>query len=298
MHIREIRNSQYFQDLCQQLLAAEYTDFQVIDDSGGDAGNDGYVPSLRRLYAIYCPEDHPTLREYYQRKIRSDVRKAARLRDEKGYLIDEWVFVTPAALHEELHRYISEKMEKAGFKKGISWSEKQLVNLLAKHLHLRPQFVDLVLPDLENGIRTVIGTQEVHHEEVLNHLSEIKLLVTPNEGANKQLKGRLAQEYSRRLDEAKEKSESGLYLTSTRLCQGVLRDLKKTRRLMNRYCSSALIHIWRRMRGTLITCRKRRDFLRKPIRTCQMTSAASLTLPAHRCYEVILRQLCGRLRQP
>src|ERR1051325_8852265 len=121
MHIREIRNSQYFQDFCQQLLVAEYTDFQVIDDSSGDAGNDGYVPSIQTLYAMYCPENNPTPKEYYQRKILSDVSKAARLRDEKGYVIDEWVFVTPAPLPEEMHRYINEKAEKAGFKKGVSW---------------------------------------------------------------------------------------------------------------------------------------------------------------------------------
>jgi hypothetical protein len=38
MHIREIRLSQLFQDLCRHLLVKEYKDFQVPDDSGGDAG--------------------------------------------------------------------------------------------------------------------------------------------------------------------------------------------------------------------------------------------------------------------
>lgn len=215
MYIREIRNSQYFQELCQQLLAAEYPDFQVIDDSGGDAGNDGYVPSLQTLYAIYCPENNPTPKRYYQRKILSDINKAIRLRDERGYVIDQWVFVTPAPLPEELHHYISEKAEKGGFKGGISWSEKQLVNLLTKHPHLRPQFVDLLLPDIEDGLRTVIS-----------HLGEIKSLIVPDEQVEKKLKGKLAQEYDRQLNEAKENSELGLYLTSIRICQGILQQLK------------------------------------------------------------------------
>ena len=33
MHVRDIRNSQNFPDLYQQVLAAEYDDFQVLDDS-------------------------------------------------------------------------------------------------------------------------------------------------------------------------------------------------------------------------------------------------------------------------
>jgi hypothetical protein len=36
MRISEIRNSQEFQDLCQQLLAAEYEDFEILDGSSGD----------------------------------------------------------------------------------------------------------------------------------------------------------------------------------------------------------------------------------------------------------------------
>jgi len=97
VRIREIRNAQYFQDFCQQLLAAEYEDFQAIDDSRGDRGSDGYVPSKRRLFAIYCPESHPTPDKYYKDKIRSDLGKAVRLRDEFGYEIDDWMFLTPGA---------------------------------------------------------------------------------------------------------------------------------------------------------------------------------------------------------
>lgn len=70
MRINEIRNSQQFQDLCQLLLAAEYSDFQALDDSSGEKGSDWYVPSIAQLFAIYCPEKHPAPQTYFQRRSR------------------------------------------------------------------------------------------------------------------------------------------------------------------------------------------------------------------------------------
>ena len=64
MRISEIRNSQQFQDFCQQVLAAEFSDFQVLDDSSGDQGIDGYIPSSRRLFAMTCPEKSPVRRKW------------------------------------------------------------------------------------------------------------------------------------------------------------------------------------------------------------------------------------------
>lgn len=101
MRISEIRNPQLFQDLCQQLLVTEYPDAKIVNDSRGDKGIDCYVPSSRTLYAMYCPEIHPTPKEYYQRKIRTDLRKAISIRDELGYTIDQWIFITPTPLEEE-----------------------------------------------------------------------------------------------------------------------------------------------------------------------------------------------------
>lgn len=151
MPISDMRNSQRFQDLCQQLFAAEYEDFQHVDDSRGDKGCDGYVPSRRRLFAIYCPEKSPTPIEYYKSKIRQDLNKAVRLRDDYGYQIDDWIFVTPSPLDEELHRFIRESAEASGFT-GISWSEKQLMNLLSRHDKVYRHFPELIMPDLKKEL--------------------------------------------------------------------------------------------------------------------------------------------------
>src|SRR5437867_1749652 len=120
MRIREIRNSEYFQDFCQKLFAAEWDDFQSIDDSGGDKGNDGYIPSQGRLFAIYCPEK-PASADY-KTKIKGDLAKAVSLRDTYKYKIQEWIFVTPEPLSEDLTRFLTTEAAAVGLT-GIAWSE-------------------------------------------------------------------------------------------------------------------------------------------------------------------------------
>jgi hypothetical protein len=178
MQIREIRNSQDFQDLCQQVLAAEYDDFQVLDDSGGDKGNDGYIPSKRRLFAMYCPEKHPTPDKYHRDKINKDLSKAARLRDELGYEIDDWFFVTPFPLSEELHRYISTQARAAGFTSGVSWSEKHILTLLLKHDHLKQLFPYLSLPDIAKEMRVGFAETNRLQDDILSVQKETQIGLT------------------------------------------------------------------------------------------------------------------------
>lgn len=230
MKISEIRNTQDFQDLCQRLLQAEHPDVQLVNDSSGDAGIDAYVPSTHTLFAMYCPEVVPTPKEYYQRKIRSDVKKAASLRDNKDYEIEHVVFLTPAPLTEELHRYIEEKAKAAGFKTGTSKAEPYLLNLLTKHEHLRSQFPELALPNIERkldtGIRDVSARIEAKGDEVTAKLDTIKdLIVSRDDGAQK-LTDRATREYTRRLERAKEQLDQGLFITAKNAFQEIVRDLK------------------------------------------------------------------------
>jgi hypothetical protein len=158
MKISEIRNPQTFQDLCQSLLCAEFNDTQIVRDSSGDGGIDAYVPSKETLYAMYCPEIIPAPKEYYQRKIRADLEKAVKLRDEKRYIINRWIFLTPEPMAEELHRYLANKVSEAGITEGTNQSELHLQNLLLKHPHLRSQFPQLINADLESLL------DEIHSE--------------------------------------------------------------------------------------------------------------------------------------
>jgi hypothetical protein len=158
MKISEIRNPQTFQDLCQSLLCAEFNDTQIVRDSSGDGGIDAYVPSKETLYAMYCPETVPAPKKYYQRKIRADLEKAVKLRDEKRYIINRWIFLTPEPMAEDLHRYLANKVSEAGIAEGTNQSELHLQNLLLKHPHLRSQFPQLINADLESVL------DEIHSE--------------------------------------------------------------------------------------------------------------------------------------
>lgn len=158
LKISEIRDSQIFQELCQSLLCAEFIDTEIVRDNSGDGGIDAYVPSTQTLYAMYCPKAVPTPKKYYQRKIRGDLNKAVNLRDEKGYIISRWIFLTPAPMEEELHRYLSQKVSEFDFAEGTNQSELHLQNLLLKHPHLRSRFPDLLIPDLESQLA------EIHSE--------------------------------------------------------------------------------------------------------------------------------------
>lgn len=152
MYIREIRNPLHFQELCQALLTAEYEDFETVRDYNGDKGNDGYSPSRRRLYAIHCPIKSDKMPAKFREKINGDLRKAVALRDEHGYDIKEWVFVTPEPLSVELRSYVSAQTTAAGFESGINLSDKRLQDLFYKHTHLHPLFPDLAAVNLHEDI--------------------------------------------------------------------------------------------------------------------------------------------------
>jgi tetratricopeptide (TPR) repeat protein len=258
MYVREIRNSQEFQDLCQQLLAAEYEDFQVVDDSGGDRGNDGYVPSQKRLYAIYCPEKHPPPKEYYRDKINSDLRKAAKLRDELGYEIDEWVFVTPAPLPEESFRHLTEKSRSLGFRRGLSWSEKNLVPLLLKHPYLQSLYPELFAPDIQKELRvgfaelTVLQEESVAiHRDTRSGLNELIARLDINDDYQQKYESRVSEEYDRRFKAAKELFDRGLYSRAEDAYQELLRDLKvddakPDRVLFWKACTNTALCFWHR----------------------------------------------------
>jgi hypothetical protein len=205
MRIREIRNSQDFQDLCQQVLAAEYDDFQVLDDSAGDQGNDGFIPSNHRLFAIYCPEKHPTPAKYYKDKIKKDLNKAVRLRDELDYEIDDWIFVTPSPLTEDLNRYVSSEAKAAGFRSGISWSEKHILKLLLKHDYLKPLFPYLAAPDIQKELQVGFAeTARIQGESLSIQKEILSTLITKLDvsESERKLADRVSGEYDRRLKSA------------------------------------------------------------------------------------------------
>ncbi len=161
MRIRDIDNPETFQRFCQALLAAEYgKDFQVVDDSGGDAGNDGYLPFQKTLFAIYCPEKKLTP-ERLRAKIVKDLDKTVKLRDDRGYEIHTWIFITPMDLREPMQRFVRNEA-KARELVGLCMGEQHLQDLFLKHEHLHDKFTELASPrifdalaELKKGIEGV-----------------------------------------------------------------------------------------------------------------------------------------------
>jgi tetratricopeptide (TPR) repeat protein len=220
MRIRELRDPQRFQDLCQQLFEAEYGDVEIVDDSAGDEGVDAYVEDKKRLFAVYCPEKVPVATKYYQRKIRSDLKKAAALRD-AGRPIDRWVFLTPAPLNLEMQRYLHTKA-KAHKLRGVAWSERHLLGLLAKHPEVRSLFPDLVLPDIEATIKEGI-------EELRARVDAIGIGREQLDEAKRKLEERVRRHYEFRLAEARSLLDRKLVERAERAARDTLTELKRER---------------------------------------------------------------------
>lgn len=154
MRIRDIDNPETFQRLCHALLVAEYgMDFQVVDDSGGDAGNDGYLRSQATLFAIYCPEKTINTSRL-KSKIKGDLNKAVKLRDEKSYEIKKWVFVTPYELREPLQRFVRDEAKDEDLV-GLCMAEQHLQDMFLRHKYLHDKFPDLISPSVVAGLAEV-----------------------------------------------------------------------------------------------------------------------------------------------
>lgn len=105
--ISQITSSDLFVGLCKGLFCAEHYDFQTIDDSGGDGGNDGYSEKNEMLFQMYCPEKPEKANDAtYKSKIKEDLDKAKSLVDSGQYKIKEWIFVTPRELREPVQTYL------------------------------------------------------------------------------------------------------------------------------------------------------------------------------------------------
>ena len=102
--IAQITNPQEFTRLCNTLLTAHYGEnFQVIDGTRSDEGNDGYVISEKRIIAIYCPikPERKTDKDYLE-KITKDLTKANKLRESGTFKVENWTFITPRKLSNDV----------------------------------------------------------------------------------------------------------------------------------------------------------------------------------------------------
>lgn len=125
---------------------------KIVDDSGGDRGNDGYDVGRQLLVSIYCPEKPETAE--YRRKALSDLQKVLNLQSAPGYTIKGWIFVTPTALREPLQ---AELRNSAG-QQGLSvtfMSDIHLEDMYRRHAELHDEFPELEYPQVASALAAI-----------------------------------------------------------------------------------------------------------------------------------------------
>ena len=171
-------------------------DFQVIDGTRGDNGNDGYVASERRMLAIYCPVKPEQRRDAdYRAKIESDLNKAIALRDGSRYVIEAWTFITPRKLADDVIAWMRELGERHGLR-VLHQEAGFLAGELQRRPHLVGEFPTLaqlgITEKLEEILRHVRpakderrGTERVADEQILGDESRPADAPTDAQGAER-----------------------------------------------------------------------------------------------------------------
>lgn len=160
--IELMTNPQEFTRLCNMVLSAEYgMDFRPIDDDRPDRGNDGYVLSEKRLFAMHCFKrvQNQSLDGNIRAKMMSDLRKAIELKREGAWEIEAWTFISNYPIPEAIGREIL----LAGRVAGIdgSWRGADfLAGVLQKAKNLRSAFPNLQANEVMDQLNVIIGKLE------------------------------------------------------------------------------------------------------------------------------------------
>jgi hypothetical protein len=137
--IRRINNPQEFVKLCNTLFISKYgDDFQIIEGTRADAGNDGYISSEKRILAMHCPVKPENKKDKdYINKIRSDLTKAKVLHDNKSYIVKKWTFITP----DKLSNTVIVELKKMAEEYGIEGNHIEATTL-SNELYQNPELIN------------------------------------------------------------------------------------------------------------------------------------------------------------
>jgi hypothetical protein len=177
--IAQFTDPQEFTRLCNTIFTEKYgSEYQVIDGTRSDDGNDGYVISEKRILAIHCPikPERKTDADYLK-KIRSDLAKAESLRDSGAYEIDNWTFITPRKLSNK----VVVEMRRIAKSMGLNATHQESTFLsaeLAKNMPLISQFPSLHIPDINKKLDEIIDllkTKNVKKEQVEEEIDKQRI---------------------------------------------------------------------------------------------------------------------------
>lgn len=141
---------QEFVRLCNAVLGAEHgVDFLPVDDDRADRGNDGYLKSAKRLYAMHCFKrvQKQSIDSEIRRKMVGDLGKAVLLKKEEIWEIDAWTFLCNYPIPEQIGARIVEIGAETGI--DVSWKGPSfLATALQRHPEVRDQFPDLQVNEI------------------------------------------------------------------------------------------------------------------------------------------------------
>lgn len=145
---------QEFCRLCNALLVADYgDDFLPIDDDRPDRGNDGYLKSEHRMFAMHCFKraQNQSLDDAVRRKMIGDLGKAVALKNSGLWDIRAWTFLSNYPVAEQIAQEVYRVGERAGI--DVSWrGPSELALLLQRHPHVADRFPQLQVHDVADQI--------------------------------------------------------------------------------------------------------------------------------------------------
>jgi len=133
----------------------------VIDGTRGDEGNDGWLDSEHRIFAIHCPVKPERRTDAdYRKKAYGDLEKAATLRDSGRFPVGCWTFVTPRKLSNDVIVAIRKRGEELGLEANHVEAT-YLSGLLLKHPQLVKEFPDYLVSQLEDLVKKALESPAV-----------------------------------------------------------------------------------------------------------------------------------------
>ena len=148
---------QEFVRLCNAVLTAEHgDDFLPIDDDRPDRGNDGYLKSEQRLFAVHCFKRVQKQRvdAAIRSKMVGDLGKAILLKKEGIWEIEGWTFLCNYPISEELGAVVMRLGKEAEI--DVSWRGPHfLADGLQRHPEIRSQFPDLQVNEVHERLEEI-----------------------------------------------------------------------------------------------------------------------------------------------
>ena len=141
LDLKDIKDGTIFQDLCEILLAAEYPDFEPVNDTMGDDGCDGKAENGQRFFQIYYPDvigNFPDRMDKIKAKIRVSLSKL------KRPLPKIWTLITWEKPDTKVNKYVNGIRTEWKAMEIQIWSEPKIRELLAKHHHVYRAWLDRI----------------------------------------------------------------------------------------------------------------------------------------------------------